>query len=184
MTSYSFILWKLQLCVDIWCVADRNYHCQNIQSESDLCYSLHKEKVKWSRYRPGVAQRVGRGLAVLFHDHGTRRGWVVSSTPRPHFTPGKDPVPILQEAGWAPGPVWTDGKSRPHRDSIPDRPACSSVTVLTELPSPCYSPRERVNLSPGCNRWQIHLESCVTTCFLCPFQVLWNTILCSKVQQI
>ena len=23
--------------------------------------------------------------------------------PQPHFTPGKDPVPILQEAGWAPG---------------------------------------------------------------------------------
>jgi len=26
------------------------------------------------------------------------------------------------------------GKSRPHRDSIPDRPARSSVTVPTELP--------------------------------------------------
>ena len=26
------------------------------------------------------------------------------------FTPGKDPVPIVQEAGWAPGPVWTGGK--------------------------------------------------------------------------
>jgi len=38
---------------------------------------------------------------------------------------GKDPVPILQEAGWAPGPVWKGGKSRPHRDSIPDRPARS-----------------------------------------------------------
>jgi len=50
---------------------------------------------------------------------------VVSSTPRPHFTPGKDPVPILQEAGWTPGPVWTGGKSRPHRDSTPDRPARS-----------------------------------------------------------
>ena len=50
---------------------------------------------------------------------------MVSSTPRPHFTPGKDPVPILQEVGWAPGPVWTGGKSRPHRDSIPDRPARS-----------------------------------------------------------
>jgi len=50
---------------------------------------------------------------------------VVSSTPRPHFTPGKDSVPIVQEAGWAPGPVWTGGKSRPHRDSIPDRPARS-----------------------------------------------------------
>ena len=48
---------------------------------------------------------------------------MVSSTPRPHFTPWKDPVLILQEAGWAPGPVWTSGKSRPHRDSIPDRPA-------------------------------------------------------------
>jgi len=66
-------------------------------------------KVKISRYRPGVAQRVGRGIALLFHDRSTRRGWVPSSTPRPHFTPGKDPVPILQEAGWAPGPVWTGG---------------------------------------------------------------------------
>jgi len=82
-------------------------------------------KVKWSRYRPCVAQRVGRGIALLFHDRGTRRGWVVSRTPQPNFTPGKDPVPILQEAGWAPGPVWTGGKSRSHRDSIPDRPARS-----------------------------------------------------------
>ena len=67
----------------------------------------------------------GRGKALRFHARGTRRGWVVSSMPRPHFTPGKDPVPILQEAGWAQGPVWTGGKSRPHRDSIPDRPARS-----------------------------------------------------------
>jgi len=82
-------------------------------------------KIKWPRYRPGVAQRVGRSIALFFHDRGTRRGWVVSSTPRPHFTPGKDLVLILQEAGWAPGPVWTDGKSRPYRDSIPDRPTRS-----------------------------------------------------------
>jgi len=65
-----------------------------------------------------VAQRVGRGTALPFHDRGTRRGSVVSNTPRPHFTPGKDPVSILQEAGWAPGPVWTGGKSQPHRNSI------------------------------------------------------------------
>ena len=97
------------------------------------------KKVKWSCYRPGVAQRVGRGIALLFRDRGTRRGWVVSSTPRPHFTPGKDPVPILQEAGWAPGPVWTGGKSRPHRDSISDRPSRSSVAIPTELPGPRWS---------------------------------------------
>jgi len=86
---------------------------------------VKKKKVKWSHYRPSVAQRVGRGIALFFHGRGTRRGWVVSSTSRPHFIPRKDPVPILQEAGWAPGPVWTGRKSRPHRDSIPDRPAHS-----------------------------------------------------------
>jgi len=82
--------------------------------------------LKWFRYWPDLAQRVGRGIALLFHDRSTRRGWVVSSTPRPHFTSEKDPVPILQEAGWAPGPVWTGGKSCPHQGSIPDRPALVS----------------------------------------------------------
>ena len=83
-----------------------------------LFNSIHKKK--WSCYRPGVAQRVGRGIALLFHDRSTRRGWVVSSKPWPQFTPGEDPVPILQEAGWAPGLVWTGGKSHPHRDLIPE----------------------------------------------------------------
>ena len=86
----------------------------------------YKKKVKSSRYRPGVSQTVGTGIALLFYVCGTRRWGVVSSTPRPHFTPGKDQVPILQEAGWTtPVPVWTSGKSRPHRDSIPDRIAHS-----------------------------------------------------------
>ena len=58
-----------------------------------------KVKVKWYRYRPGVAQRVGRGIALLFHDRGTRRRWVFSSTPRPHFTPGEDPVSIYSRLG-------------------------------------------------------------------------------------
>ena len=43
---------------------------------------------------------------------------MVSSTLRPHFTSGKDPVPIVQEAGWAPGPVCKGGKFCPHRDYI------------------------------------------------------------------
>ena len=34
-------------------------------------------------------------------------GWVVSVTPRPLFAPEKETVPIVQEAGWATGPVWT-----------------------------------------------------------------------------
>ena len=95
---------------------------------------MYKYKVKWSHYRPGVAKIVGRGIALLFHDRGTRRGWVVSSTARAHFTPGKDSVPILQEPGWSPGPVWTGGKSLPHRDSIPDCPARSRSLYRLSYP--------------------------------------------------
>jgi hypothetical protein len=36
-------------------------------------------------------------------------GW---STPRPgRFTRGNDRVPILQKAGWTPGPVWTGAEN-------------------------------------------------------------------------
>ena len=56
--------------------------------------------------------------------------------PAVYFTPGKDPVPIVQEAGWASGPAWTGGKSRPIGIRSPDRPARSSVAVPTELPVP------------------------------------------------
>jgi hypothetical protein len=31
-------------------------------------------------------------------------GWSIPRSGR--FTPGKDPVPIVQEGGWAPGMVW------------------------------------------------------------------------------
>jgi hypothetical protein len=43
-----------------------------------------------------------RCIALLFLDLGAKSGgW---SAPRPgRFTPGKDPVPILQVAGWASG---------------------------------------------------------------------------------
>ena len=42
----------------------------------------------------------------------------------------KDPVPNLQKAGWAPGSVWTNGKSRPQQDSIADRPALTQSLYL------------------------------------------------------
>ena len=98
--------------------------CTWLLTQEDLTYIyIYIYEVKWSRYRPGVAQRVGRDIALLFNDCSTRMGWVVSSTPRPHFTPRKDTVPILQEAGWVPGPGWKGGKSHPNRYSIPDRTA-------------------------------------------------------------
>ena len=50
--------------------------------------------------------------------------------------PPKDRVRIVQEAGWAPGPVWTGGKSHPTRIRSPDRPARGSVVIASELPGP------------------------------------------------
>jgi len=58
-----------------------------------------------------TARRRSRCIALLFLDHGTRREWGVRVTPRPLFTPGKDPMPIVQEAGWTPWPVWTGAEN-------------------------------------------------------------------------
>ena len=112
-------------------------------SQNLVVFNTPCEKLKCSRYRPGVAQRVGRGIALLFHDRGTRRGWVVRVTSRPLFTPGKDTVPILQEAGWTPGPVWMGGKSRHQRDSIPDPPTRSQS--LYRLSYPVHNPKEKTS---------------------------------------
>jgi hypothetical protein len=91
---------------------------------------------------------------------GTRSGWVVSSTPWPHFTSAKGLVPILQEGRWAPRLVWTGGKSRPNRDSNPDRPACRhSLYRLT------YQAHKSKNIIPRNN----------VSCWpLFRFQCNWN----------
>jgi hypothetical protein len=61
-------------------------------------------------------------------------GW---SAPRPgRFTPGKDPVPIVQKAGWAPGPVWMCAKNLAHSGiRSPDRPARSQSLYRLSYPA-------------------------------------------------
>jgi hypothetical protein len=50
---------------------------------------------------------------LLILDLDNRWRWVVSVTLRSRFTPGKElPVPIIQEAGWAPEPVWTQARGK------------------------------------------------------------------------
>jgi hypothetical protein len=73
-----------------------------------------------------TADRGNKGIALLFHDHSTRRGWGVSVTPRPLISPRKEPVPIVQVTGWAPGPVWTGaGNLAPTGIRSSDHPAHS-----------------------------------------------------------
>jgi len=93
-----------------------------------------------------TAHRGSRGIALHFLDHSTRRGWGVSVTPRPLFTSGKDPVPIVQEAGWAPGPVWTGAENlAPTGIRSPDRPARSQS--LYRLSYPAHSTLHRPRIS-------------------------------------
>ena len=80
-----------------------------------------------------VAQRVGRGIALLFHDRGTMSGQQHAPAalyPRErlgtHFT-----------GGWVGLRAGLDrcGKSHPHRDSIPDRPASSQSLYRLSYPA-------------------------------------------------
>jgi hypothetical protein len=89
-----------------------------------------------SRYRPEQAQRVDRGIALPFLDPGARRGWVVSTTPRPLY-PREWPGTHCT-GGWVGPRAGLDRceKSRPHRDSIPGPSIPYPVAIPTELPGP------------------------------------------------
>ena len=83
-----------------------------------------------------TVHRGSKGIALIFHDHGTRSGWGVSVTPRPLFTFGKYTIPIVQEAGWAPGPVWTGTENlAPTGIRSPDRPARSQLLYRLSYPA-------------------------------------------------
>ena len=56
-------------------------------------------KVKWSPYRFCVAQRVGRGIDLLFHDRGTRRGEWSAARPCRTLPPGKTRYPFYRRLG-------------------------------------------------------------------------------------
>ena len=72
-----------------------------------------------SYYRPRGPLRESRGIALLFSlNLGTLDGggW---STPRPgRLYPGKDPVPIVQESGWASEPVWIGAENLALLDEV------------------------------------------------------------------
>jgi hypothetical protein len=56
--------------------------------------------------------------------------------PLPLFTPGKDPVPIVQKAGWAPGLVWTGAENLvPTGIRSPDLPARSQSLYRLRYPA-------------------------------------------------
>ena len=125
------------------------------------------KKVKWSRYRPDVAQRVGRGIALLFLDHGTRRGWVVSSTPWPHFTPGKNRYPFYRRLGGPQGRSgWAENLIPTGIRSQTVQPVVSRYTNWATWPTLSWSTRWNVQQFSQ-KFWSLtvaHVWSCSLDC--------------------
>ena len=83
-----------------------------------------------------TAHRGSTGIALPFYDHGTRRGWGVSVTLRPLFTPRKTRYPLYRRLG---GPQGRSGQVRkispPTRIRSPDRPARSQSLYWLSYPA-------------------------------------------------
>ena len=64
-------------------------------------------------------------------------GWVDNVTPQPLYPRERDPVPILQEAGWAPEPVWTGAENLAFTGiRSPVHPARSESLYRLSYPGP------------------------------------------------
>jgi hypothetical protein len=86
---------------------------------------------------PRTGHKVHRYSSTLPLTSALDGGWW--STPQPgRFTPGKEPVPIVQEVGWAVGQVGTDAENlAPTGIRSPDRPARSESLYRLS----CLGPR-------------------------------------------
>jgi hypothetical protein len=96
---------------------------------SDTLLLLYKVFFFTLFYKPRV-------IALLCFWTSALEGGEVSASRPGRFTPGKDPVPILQKAGWAPGPVWTGAEIlAPTGIRSPDRPARSKSLYRLSYPA-------------------------------------------------
>ena len=79
-----------------------------------------------------TAYRGSRGIALHFHDHGTRRGMRGQRHAPAAFYPGKEP-----KAGWVPGQVWTGAENLapPTGSRSLDRPARSQSLYRLSYPA-------------------------------------------------
>ena len=106
-----------------------------------------------------TAHRGSRGITLPFHDHDTRSWWGASVTPRPLFTPGKDPVPV-QEAGWAPGLAWAGAENlAPTGIRSPDRPARSESLYRLSYRGPLSSMYLCINLMQNVRNFSEQLRN-------------------------
>jgi len=112
-----------------------------------------KNALSWRHFRKGkvkctlvqalrlctgrTAHRGSRGIALLFHDHGTRRGWRGQRHAPTALYPRKRPGTHCT-GSWVGVRAGLNrcGKSLPHRDSIPGPSSPWPVAIPTEIPDP------------------------------------------------
>jgi hypothetical protein len=95
-------------------------------------------------------------------------GWFVNTTPHRLYPRETDPVPIIQEAGWAPGSVWTGAETPPPAGFDP-----RTVQPVTSRYTDCAIPAPRVLYILN---WMWHL--CVSPddgCFV-SVETCWNNV--------
>jgi hypothetical protein len=100
--------------------------------------ALVNAKFKFALEHAIKSQRKGRCIYLYsFFNLACRWGWVVKATPQPLYPWKRDPVPIVHEAGWAPGPVWMSAKSFALTGvRSPDRPGLSESLHRLRYPGP------------------------------------------------
>ena len=108
------------------------------------------------------AQRGSRGTALFILNFGARWSWTVIATPRPLYPWKRALVPIVQEAGWAPGPV------RKYVEKIK-----SLATTGVQIP---YRPARTESLyrlrHPGLERKTIETKPIIQNNTYFPYQII------------
>ena len=112
----------------------------------------------------------GRVQAELYSFFNLGARWGGWSTPRPgRFTPEKDPAPIVQTAGWVPGPVWTGAENLASTGiRSPDRPDRNESLYRLSYPGPCCA---------GQNRHEIHCDVDINTSISKSYLLKRSTVL-------
>jgi hypothetical protein len=113
-----------------------------------------------------TAHRGNRGIALPFHDHGTRRGWGVSVTSRSTLPPGKTRHPLFRMLGGLLGRSEQVLKiSPPTGIRSPDRPARSQSLHRLRYPA-----HPRPNYVCVC----VCLSVSVIRCYNNPLYLQWE----------
>ena len=98
---------------------------------------------------------------------------MANPTPRPFYSRGRDAVPIVQEAGWTPAPVWTSAENLdPTGIRSPDRPDRSKSLKWRRI----------IFLTLG-SRCFIHIRFAILK-LVFKIQVFWETTPCRYMPRI